>query len=265
MSAYYDYLVQLAQRLSPVEQPAMLDYGCGAGEIVRRALDAGIDCYGVDVFYGGGSLKAAAETTGLLGQRILELEDGRIPMANEHFDIVVSNQVFEHIDDFSLPLSEIDRVLKPGGVFINVFPSMQVWREGHVGIPFSHRFAKGSIMPRLAYVRLLRSLGLGYHKGEKSVPQWSEDAVAWLDTWTFYKPRRELERLFARYFAVTRRDHDYIAYRIARHPRLAGLTGLTQNSAARLAMDVAASRLAGHVFVLRKPAAVERVAFDQNR
>jgi len=257
MSAYYDYIVQLVSRLSPVGAPVMLDYGCGAGEIVQRALEAGIDCYGVDVFYGGGSLKTAAEASGLLGDRILELKDGHIPMPDERFDIVVSNQVFEHIDDFSLPLCEIDRVLKPGGVFINVFPSAGVWREGHVGIPLSHRFAKGTIMPRLAYVMALRSLGLGYHKQDKSIRAWSKDAVAWLDAWTFYKPIQDLERQFARHFKVSRCDDDYIAYRIARHPRLAPLSALTRNGLARLVMSAAAARLAGHVFVLRKALSVQ--------
>ena len=183
MSAYYDYIVSLARRLSALERPKALDYGCGAGEIVRRALDAGIDCYGVDVFYGGGSLKQAAADTGLLGKRIFfVMEDGCIPMETEGFDIVFANQVFEHIDDFARPLSEIDRVLKADGIFINVFPSAQVWREGHIGIPFAHWYPKGTTVSRLYYVLLLRHLGFGHHKGDKTCRQWSVDALTWGST-----------------------------------------------------------------------------------
>ena len=59
-------------------------------------------------------------------------------MDDGQFDLTMSNQVFEHVDDFAVLLAEINRVLKPGGVFINFFSSAQVWREGHIAIPFVH-------------------------------------------------------------------------------------------------------------------------------
>ena len=252
MSAYYDYIISLARRLSAIERPKALDYGCGAGEIVRRALDAGIDCYGVDIFFGGGSAKKAAADAGLLGKRIFEMEDGRIPMKTEGFDFVFANQVFEHIDDFARPLSEIDRVLKAGGIFINVFPSAQVWREGHFGIPFSHWYPKGTTVPRLYYVLLLRHLGFGYHKRNRTCRQWSVRALKWLDDWTFYKPRREIDESFSEHFSVERLDDDYMAFRIENHPRLNALAGMARTALGRRVMAFAASRLAGHVYVLRK-------------
>lgn len=252
MSVNYDYIVQLASRLSALERPRALDYGCGAGGIVKRALDAGMDCYGIDVFYGGGSLKQAAADTGLLGERIFEMEDGRIPMDSESFDIVFANQVFEHIDDFTQPLSEIDRVLKADGVFINIFPSAQVWREGHIGIPFAHWYPKGTTVPRLYYVLLLRYLGFGYYKGDKTHRQWSVDALRWIDDWAFYKPMREIDQLFAERFSLERFDDDYMAFRIENHSRLRVFANLARTSLGRCVMAFAASRLASHVYVLRK-------------
>ena len=140
----YTYAVDLASRLTKDFRGSLLDYGCGAGQIVEKALAAGYDAYGVDEFYDGGSYREDAKRNGLLQTRIFELQNGQIPFSDESFDVIVSNQVFEHIADFSLPLAEIDRVLKPTGIFINIFPSSESWREGHIGIPFAHWWPKGS-------------------------------------------------------------------------------------------------------------------------
>lgn len=254
LSLYYDYVIDLAFRLLSIENPKALDYGCGAGEIVIRANDACIDCYGVDVFYGGGSLEKAAAKSGLIGTKIKKLTDGRIPMADECFDLVFANQVFEHISDFEKPLSEIHRVLKPGGIFINIFPSAEVWREGHLGVPFIHWFPKGPKLPRFYYALMMRNLGFGHHVYDKSARRWAEDILKWLDDWTFYKPEREIEKLFAERFAIELYDDDYIKFRIRNHPRLQLFSKLIEPSCFKFALTFTSSRLAGHVYVLRKAA-----------
>lgn len=67
--------------------------------------------------------------------------DGReIPYQDAHFEVVVSFQVIEHIDDVPAYLSEISRVLSPGGqaVFttpnarIRLDPGMKPWNRHHV-------------------------------------------------------------------------------------------------------------------------------------
>lgn len=44
--------------------------------------------------------------------------DGRIPFQDGEFDIVLSSQVLEHVEDSDNYLSECKRVLKPGGLLI---------------------------------------------------------------------------------------------------------------------------------------------------
>lgn len=46
-----------------------------------------------------------------------------IPFPNETFDIVISNNVIEHLQDPKLAFKEIDRVLKKGGLFIFKTPN----------------------------------------------------------------------------------------------------------------------------------------------
>jgi SAM-dependent methyltransferase len=46
----------------------------------------------------------------------IDLINYRIPFADNTFDIIVSDQVFEHVQNWSEALTEIKRVLKPGVV-----------------------------------------------------------------------------------------------------------------------------------------------------
>jgi len=254
MSPIYTYLATLGQRLSSASDAKALDYGCGAGELIAAARTFGLDCIGVDTFYEGGSYREDARAKGLLGSVIFELVDGRIPQPDQCFDVIFSNQVFEHIDDFELPLQEIHRVLKPGGVFINAFPTRDVWREGHCGIPFAHRFAKRSHFPRYFYVRALRALGLGYNTAGKSGATWSADILSWLDAWTFYKSKDSVLAQFSRYFEVNLFDADYFAFRLEQRPALRKVARLLRHRHLTPLAAFLAAKLSGHVFVLKKAA-----------
>lgn len=251
----YDYVVELVQRSAP-HGAVVLDYGCGAGQIVQGLLGAGVDAHGVDVFYGGGTLRDAATATGLFGTRIRELDGARIPWPDASVDFVVSNMVFEHIDGFEAPLAEIARVLRPGGTFVNLFPSSAVWREGHVGLPLVHRFGKGDFGLRLRFATALRKLGLGHNKGDKPIDVWAHEALEWIDRWTHYKPLAEIEQTFARWFEVTRDDGDFLLGRLRAHRRLARLAPLAALRPLAPLRAWAAGRLATHVFVLSKRASV---------
>jgi SAM-dependent methyltransferase len=48
--------------------------------------------------------------------RVLQMDAARMTFPDNHFDIVVSRAVFEHLPDPGAVLSEVARVLKPGGV-----------------------------------------------------------------------------------------------------------------------------------------------------
>lgn len=253
MSVYYNYALDLAEELTraPAAGLRLLDYGCGAGKIVELALERGMDAAGVDTFYDGGSHLASVKLSPHWGTRFREMEVGNhIPWPDASFDAVIANQVFEHIDDFATPLAEIARVMRPGAVFINIFPSRLVWREGHIGIPFAHRLPRGAFRQR--YALALRKAGFGYNKGTSTPERWSSDALTWIDQWTHYKPYREIHTAFERHFTIELRDAHYIGYRIARHPRLKALAPMARSSMATPLLALASSRLAGHVFVLRK-------------
>ncbi len=178
----------------------VLDYGCGAGSIVRKFREKGLEGFGCDVFYGGAAERTLDGLDADIRPHIRKIENGLIPFDDESFDAVTSNQVFEHVENLDVVLKEISRVLKPGGKLLAVFPDKALWREGHCGIPFLHWFPKRS-QPRLYYAAILRALGAGLHKEDApGVMAWSRYICDWLDKWTHYLPATELDRIFAKHF-----------------------------------------------------------------
>jgi SAM-dependent methyltransferase len=189
----------------------ILDYGCGAGELVDAGIAADLPICGADVFYSG----AAACPR---GGAIYEIHNGVLPFADATFGLVVNNQVMEHVDDVDAVLREIHRVLAPGGLVLSVFPSRDVFREGHIGIPFSHWFRPESRV-RFYYTWGLRALGLGYWKSQApTARQWAIDKLRWIDTYTRYRTRAEIFSTYARYFQNETRELDYIRYRLLDRP-----------------------------------------------
>lgn len=100
---------------------ALLDVGCWDGSHTDRyARAAGSAAYGVELFE---AQAREAEARGVTVAR-LDLEGGRFPWADGSMDVVVSNQVFEHLKNVWRPMSEIHRVLSPGGRLILSVPNL---------------------------------------------------------------------------------------------------------------------------------------------
>ena len=155
----YEFCADFALRASSGHPGfKVLDFGCGAGEIVDAMCRGGLDAYGCDPYYEGGDLYSRVPRE--LSERIFRMQGDRIPFADGTFDLVVTNMVLEHVPDLNISTAEISRVLKPGGSCLALFPHKEVWREGHCNIPFLHWFPKGST-PRIYYAAALRALGVG--------------------------------------------------------------------------------------------------------
>jgi SAM-dependent methyltransferase len=214
MEPNYRYIVEKIAELAPDNSASVLDYGCGVGQIVEHGRAAGTQIYGVESFYDGADQRSSVKERGLLGDIIRELDaDGKIPFEDGFFDLVISNQVFEHVENLQSVIREVARVLKPDGKLFCLFPSKGVLREVHCGIPLVHWFPKRS---RIVYLWLLffRTLGFGYHKGDKSNAKWAADFQTWLAEYTFYRSRREIKRILEAEFAQMQPlEDDYLAFR----------------------------------------------------
>lgn len=226
----YSYFVDYVQSFPDYDRMRVLDYGCGSGETVAMLRRVGVDAVGCDTLYAGNGHTSAQ--TAALAERQREgivfavPEAGPLPFAPHSFDLILANQVFEHVVDLDATLDRLDAVLAPGGVMCFHFPSDEVIREGHMGIPFAHWFRKGAGRGTLRWywTVALRALGLGYHKrAGQSVAAWTDEWLDWLDRYTIYRPRRVLYAAFGARYAIRTVEMRYVRFRARRYPWLAAL------------------------------------------
>ncbi len=58
-----------------------------------------------------------------------DIEKSRLPFEDGALDLVIANQIIEHVKDHFWMVSEISRVLKPGGVLILGIPNLGAWHD----------------------------------------------------------------------------------------------------------------------------------------
>lgn len=120
-----------------IDLPApTLDLGCGDGHFATiafdRPLEVGLDPWATPI-------REALPRGGY--RMVVQGYGDRLPFADGQFASAVSNSVLEHIADLDPVLAEMQRVLRPGAVFVFCVPS--------------HNF-----LPNLSVARFLDRLGL---------------------------------------------------------------------------------------------------------
>lgn len=108
----------------PSTHPRVLDLSCGDGDIIAGLLRAGYQPEGTHfrkddyIFH---------KRNDALDQ--VEVHDGvdlsvPLPFGDQSMDGVIATEVLEHLPNHSLVLSEISRILKPGGFFLFSTPNI---------------------------------------------------------------------------------------------------------------------------------------------
>jgi SAM-dependent methyltransferase len=118
-----------------------LDLGCGDGRLTAE-LDAE-DLTAADV--STVALDRARER--LPGARLVEVEpDAPLPFGDAVFDLVLCAETIEHVRDVQLFLSEIRRVLRPGGTFALTTPAnLPLGRRADPLSPHLRQFTRSSL------------------------------------------------------------------------------------------------------------------------
>ena len=121
---------------------AVLDFGCGQGDLVRALRRHGLEARGADFPQNLGE-------DGNLSS--IQSNPYRLPYPDATFDVVVSTSVFEHAQGTEECMTEIHRVLRPGGIAVHTFPGK--WylpREPHIYVPLVNWFWPLVLRPWLA-------------------------------------------------------------------------------------------------------------------
>lgn len=103
-----------------------MDIGCGDGQKTSKFLSkiGAEEILGID---GVAPRLAAAQKRGIV-TKIVNIEKPW-PLPENSFDVVISNQVIEHILDLDHFISEIKKVLKPGGYAVISTENLASWHN----------------------------------------------------------------------------------------------------------------------------------------
>ena len=172
----------------------ILDVGCGNGQIASYFAEKN-ECVGVDVDC---HLDDTSSDRPFLF-RLVESE--WLPFEEESFDVVVSHHVIEHVTDQNLHLSEIKRVLKPGGICYLACPNKgSPFMKGHVG--------NDMVPDHLQFDALIAASGMLGIECYSEILMYPEDY--YLDTkFTAFIPKaivRQLRRWYPSHTALLRKN-----------------------------------------------------------
>lgn len=121
----------------------ILDIGCGMGMYVSRFRQFSDDVYGVDV----DPDKVARASEWLPNLQVSPAES--LPFEAASFDVILLNEVIEHVDDDRRTIQEAYRVLAPGGHIVIYAPNRLYPFETH-GFFFAGRYFGPCNLPILA-------------------------------------------------------------------------------------------------------------------
>ena len=126
-------LTQIRQYV-PLENRRILDIGCGLGMYVDKFRRFSDDVHGVDV----DPEKVAQASQWLPNIQVAPAE--HLPYADGEFDVILLNEVIEHVDDDRLTIHEAYRCLRPGGHIIIYSPNRLYPYETHGFYLFGHYY-----------------------------------------------------------------------------------------------------------------------------
>jgi SAM-dependent methyltransferase len=194
---------------------AILDAGCGDGvllaflhdHLARYRPELSITSYGFDVsdsgvqergFFSSAVATLRARVPGVDWNDRLRLirSTDPWPYADETFDFVISNHVFENVEDPQRFVLETARVLKPGGRSAHLFPLKNYVFERHVFLPVAHWIRDHDALR--GYIKITSYLGWGSYRGyQRAFPgigreEYAERQADFLIHFTRYWSRRAI-------------------------------------------------------------------------
>jgi ubiquinone/menaquinone biosynthesis C-methylase UbiE len=183
---YYPYLTRYLEEL-PVEGRAVLEIGLGFGTVGQALASRGARYHGADI--AAGPVAMMQDRLRWLGHSdegsVVQASALQLPWEDGTFDVVVSIGCLHHTGDLPHAVSEVRRVLGPGGTaFVMLYNS--------------HSFRQLTLAPR----ERLRALRAGRNAAEQVRAIYDTNAAGEAAPHTDYVSRRGIRRLFRTFSEV---------------------------------------------------------------
>ena len=184
---HYYYLVPCIRRAGEISRGRLLDIGCG-NKPYRELFPHVEEYIGCDVAHSSLNLVD-----------VLCPAD-RIPLPDLSFDVVISTQTIEHVENFNGLLTEAFRLLKPGGILFLSGPMYWYLHEE----PYDfHRFTK------YGFQRAVERAGFHLQSIEPNGGKWSTLGLAIIHTVPLPFNRRIFRRFVNGLFLwLDKKDYD---------------------------------------------------------
>lgn len=196
-------LVRLIPRRLP-SYDVVVDVGCGSGyslpKLAQRFLPR--ELVGVDIDAEMlASARLEAEKAGL-DVRLVEASSTRMPLPDNHADLLFCHQTFHHLVEQEAALQEFLRVLKPGGILLFAESTRRYIHSWIIRALFRHPMDVQRTAPE--YLQMLRSAGFVVPEEAISYPYlwWSREDLGIMERWFGVQPPKEREETLLNLVAV---------------------------------------------------------------
>jgi SAM-dependent methyltransferase len=194
VSIILNIMIDQGFELSPDKR--VMDFGCGSGANVKTLRKLGYHAYGCDIKF---KKEVSVNTENMISEEIIKkikLKPYVLPYEDNSFDFIYSNQVFEHVQNYSETISELKRILKPDGVSLHILPSRYNPIEPHVFVPLS------TIVRNYHWLYLWALIGIRKKEQKGLSPHdVAKENKEFLEKNTNYLSKEKLTKEFLNYFS----------------------------------------------------------------
>ncbi|MBU2633762.1 MAG: class I SAM-dependent methyltransferase [Nanoarchaeota archaeon] len=120
-------LIIILKNYKDLSKSIALDIGVGAGVITTEVGKISKKVFGVDLI---------DERISKNNYTYKKVEGLKLPFKDNYFDVIISNQIIEHIKDKDVHINEIYRVLKKDGICYLATPNKYSFLEPHYKLLF---------------------------------------------------------------------------------------------------------------------------------
>ena len=108
------HIKKIIKLLNPQKKDIILDVGCNKGDLVKILRDFSNEVYGCDIN------KEAIKNSNIKELKLISAKN--LEYKNNLFDKIISSHVIEHVENLENMMKEIERVLKPNGICVLIYP-----------------------------------------------------------------------------------------------------------------------------------------------